>query len=178
MLFFRAGPQDFPHDGRLALLVPLLAIAGNILFLSAVLPPAVSAVIGVTMVLLLGLFTRAVLRARKFLPRFQQTFNSLLVTDLALKLAMLPAFHQLAPRLAEIAQHPELLNDPDKLALPGGAVLIANLVSYWSLAVSTNIYRQAAEVNVFLGLLLTILALIILLFGTGIASGMLRAALA
>ncbi len=174
ILFFRAGPQDFPYDARLARALPLVAVAGNFLVLAVVLDPALSLVLAVTMVGFLALYTRAVLRARNLLNRFQQTFDALILTDLALKLVMLPAFYLLAPKLAEVAQHPELLNDPEKLALPPGPVLFANLITYWSFAVSANIYRHAASVGILLGLLLAFLGLMILLFSTGIASGVFR----
>jgi hypothetical protein len=177
LLFFRGGPQDFPYSDVLARTVPVLAIGANILLLGIVLPPLVAAAMGVTMVVVLALFTRGLLRARGMLNRFQQTFNSLLATDLVLKLLMLPAFYQLAPKLLELAQNPELLSDPAKYVLPQGPMLATNLFSYWSFAVSANIYRQAAEVNIFIGVILTFLALIFLLFATAVASGLLRALL-
>lgn len=174
ILFFRAGPQDFPFDAQLARLVPLLAVAGNVAFLSVVLPPAVAAVIAASMVLALALYTRTLLRAKNLLNRFQQTLNALLSADLALKLIMLPVFWLLAPKLAQLAQHPELLDQPEKLALPGGPVLALNLVSYWSFAVSANIYRRALDVGVLFAVLLTLLALFVLLFATTVASTLLR----
>ena len=177
LLFFRVGPQDFPYAGELARLVPALAIAGNVALLAVVLPPLLAIAIAVTMVAVLALYTHSLLRARGLPSRFQQTFNSLLATDVALKLVMLPAFYQLAPKLAEIAQHPELLNDPDKIGLPSAPLLVTNLVSYWSFAVSANIYRHAANVNILLGILLTVIALVVLLFATAITSGVFRALL-
>ena len=177
MLFFRAGPQDFPHSDVLARVVPLLAIAGNVLLIGAVLPPLLATAIAVTMVLVLAIYTRGLLRARGMLNRFQQTLNSLLATDFALKIVMIPAFHQLAPKLIELAAKPELLSDPDKLILPQGPALVANLVSYWSFAVSANIFRHAAGVSIFSGILLTILALFFVLFSTAVTSGVLRAIL-
>lgn len=177
MLFFRGGPQDFPYSDALARVVPLLAIAGNVLLMGAVLPPLLATAIAVTMVLVIAIYTRGLLRARGMLNRFQQTFNSLLATDFALKLVMIPAFHQLAPKLMELAAHPELLSNPDKFILPQGPALIANIVSYWGFAVSANIYRQGAGVGIFSGILLTILALIFVLFATAVTSGVLRAVL-
>jgi hypothetical protein len=126
------------------------------------------------MVLVLGLYTRTLLRAKDLLPRFQQTFNALLATDLALKFAMLPAFVLIAPKLRELAAKPELLENPDTFILPAGPTLIANLISYWSLAVSTNIYRHAANSGIFMGFVLAVLGLMILLFATAIASGIFR----
>jgi hypothetical protein len=174
MLFFRAGPQDFPYAERLIVAIPLLSVAGNALLLGAVLPPALAAVLAVMMVLVMAAFTRGLLRTRGLLPRFQQTFNSLLTTDLALKLVMIPAFYKLAPKLQELAANPELLSDPEKFVLPQGPVLIANLVSYWSFAVSANIYRHAANVHILFGILLTFIALTLLLFATAVTSGVLR----
>jgi len=175
ILFFRAGPQDFPYDPRLAYALPAIAIAGNVLFLAVVLPLGMSVAVAVAIVGMLALYTRAVLRARNLLTRFQQTYNALITTDLALKLIMLPAFAMLAPKLTELAQKPELLEDPQNLAMPQGPVLFANVITYWSFAVSTNIYRHAAQISIPIGVLVALLGLIILLFATGFASGLVRA---
>jgi len=174
ILFFRAGPQDFPYDPRLTWTIPVLAVAANAAFLALVLPIGTSIGIAVAMVGMLALYTRTVLQARNLSNRFAQTLNALLATDVVLKLAMLPAFYSLAPKLAELAAHPEWWSDPDKMALPPLAALTTDVVSIWSFAVSANIYRHAANVGIPAGVLVALLALIVLVIGTTFASVFVR----
>src|SRR3546814_12943968 len=65
ILFFRAGPQDFPYDPRLT--APLAVSAGlaNGLMFMQVLPIGAALVMAITMVGGMALATRAILRTRQ-----------------------------------------------------------------------------------------------------------------
>lgn len=175
MLVFRAGPQDFPYAETLNRALPFVSVAGNAALLAVVLPPALALAMAVTMVVVMGAFTRGLLRARNVLNRFAQTFNSLLATDLAFKLLMLPLFLTLAPKFAELARDEQLLANPERVMLPQGPVLVLNLLTYWSFAVSVNIFRHASGLGILLSAFLTFLALTLTLFATVAVTGLVKA---
>src|SRR6266850_2044901 len=68
-------------------------------------------------------FTWLVLRARGLANRMQQTFDSLLLTDMALTLLLLPPLSVLAPPMMRIAENPELAKTESLPALPALVVL-------------------------------------------------------
>src|SRR3546814_10952235 len=74
ILFFRAGPQDFPYDPRLT--APLAVSAGlaNGLMFMQVLPIGAALVMAITMVGGMALATRAILRPRPLDARYHPTF--------------------------------------------------------------------------------------------------------
>lgn len=158
ILAFRAGPQDFPYSPQLTQVIAPLAVAANYLVFSQVLPVAMSLAMALTAVAGIALVTRGLLRARQVEARFNQTFNALLATTTLLTLLLIPAFAQLAPKLQELAQNPALMNNPEALQLPQGAAFLMNLLNVWNFAVSTSIFRQAANARLGLGLLFAVCA--------------------
>ncbi len=166
LLGFRAGPQDFPFDPRLT--VPLVGFAGlaNLLVFSQVLPLASAIAMAAAMIGGTALVTRSVLRARHVPERFNQTFNALMATSGLLTAALIPLFVQLIPGLQQIAENPELLNDPEALQplLPQGAVFLMNLLNFWNFAVTAHIYRHAGNVSLWVGLIIALIAAFVVLF--------------
>jgi hypothetical protein len=164
MLFFRAGPQDFPFAAALTPALLALATAANTLLFLQVLPASMALGIALAMVSAMALVTRTILRLRSVASRFQQTFNSLLATTAVLTLALLPPFTQVAPQLLELAKHPELLSNPDAVKLPAVPVFVMNLLNFWNFGVTAYIFRHAANVNLWTGLLIAFIAAGIMLF--------------
>lgn len=164
ILAFRAGPQDFPFDRRLQM--PLIAFAAfaNALIFSQVLPLATSLAMALAMVGATALVTRSLLRSRKVPERFQQTFHALLASGATLTLLLYPLFVQVAPVLRELAAHPEQLESGTPIALPAPLVWASNLLNFWNFAVTAHIFRNAANVNLWLGFVIALLLAFVVLF--------------
>jgi len=164
ILGFRAGPQDFPFEPRLT--TPLMLFAGlaNFLVFAQVLPVASALAMAAAMIGGTALVTRSVLRARDLASRFNQTFNALLATAAVLTLLLLPLFAQVAPALREIAAKPELLEQPDALQLPQGVVFAMNLLNFWNFAVTAHIFRHAANVQLWVGVIIALIIAFVVLF--------------
>ncbi|HZR36419.1 MAG TPA: hypothetical protein VFA75_13685 [Nevskia sp.] len=186
ILFFRSGPEDFPYDKGRALSTACIAfgvlVNAAVAMVSAqaalemhALPAMPSLLfmlaVGTAAVLAMGLFTRLALQARQLDNRFQQTFNALLVTSSILSLVMVPPIRVLIPLLgvaeqlrARLEAHPELANDPATLsALPPWSLLVTLLLPWlliWQFAVTTFIYRRAANVQTGGGILIALLCLL------------------
>jgi hypothetical protein len=166
ILLFRAGPQDFPYSTGMGLTYACLALA--LLANTATAATAVSLpgalVTALVVVASIAAVVRGTLGARKLQNRFQQTFNSLLTTNALLTALMLPPFAQLAPAmktfLEAMAANPDLANHPEQWpAIPSGAALLVDLIGLWQIAVCAHIFRHAAEVKLFGGVLLSLLLL-------------------
>ncbi|NKF22892.1 hypothetical protein [Solimonas marina] len=164
ILFFRAGPQDFPYEPRLTLPIAVAAAGVNALMFVQVLPVATSLLLAAALVAGFAMTTRALLRARNLDARFHQTYAALLATNAVLTLALLPFFAQIAPTLRELASNPQLLEHPDKFKLPQSTAFIMNMLNFWSIGVMAWIFRNAANLSILLGLLLTFVVGIVLLF--------------
>jgi hypothetical protein len=164
ILFFRAGPQDFPYANGLTQVLVALAVAANALVFSRILPLAMSVAMAGAMVGAMALVTHSVLKARQMGNRFQQTFNALLATTAVLTLVLLPPFSQIAPQILQLAKNPELLTDPDAVKIPATAVFVMNMANFWNFAVTAHIFRHAAGVNLWLGLFIAFIAAGVVLF--------------
>lgn len=176
ILFFRAGPQDFPYASKLRPLLLLLAVLTNAFMFSQVLPPAMAIGIAVAMIGGMALVLRWTLRLRNLGNRFQQSFDSLLATTTLLTLALLPPFMQLAPQLLELTKHPETLQNAEAVKLPAMPVLLMNMLNFWNFAVTAHIFRHAANVNLWVGFLIAFVAASIMLF-IGVVGGTITGAL-
>lgn len=163
ILAFRAGPQDFPYDARLNRPILLLAMLANVLVFAQVLPMLASVAMAAALVFGLVLVTRSLLRTRDLLNRYEQTINALLATTAVLTFLLVPLFTQVAPVLREIAQDPKLLENPEKLQLPGGVSFLMNLLNVWNLAVTAAIFRQAANIPFWGGILVALVAAFVVL---------------
>jgi hypothetical protein len=176
ILFFRAGPQDFPYASGLRPILLLLAVASNAFMFSRVLPPAMAVGIAIAMIGGMALVVRWTLRLRNLSNRFQQTFDALLATTILLTLALLPPFVQVAPQLLDLTKHPEILQNPDAVKLPGVPVLLMNLINFWNFAVTAHIFRHAANVNLWVGFVIAFVMASIMLF-IGVVGGTFTGAL-
>lgn len=164
ILFFRAGPQDFPYDPRLTAPFVVIATIVNGLMFAQILPLPTAVMMALAIVAGFGAATRAVLRARQLDSRFHQTYASLLATNAVLTLVLLPFFLQIAPTLRELASNPALLEHPEQVKLPDGVAFIMNLLNLWSFAVTAQIYRHAANLSLALGVLVALVVAVVLLF--------------
>jgi hypothetical protein len=156
ILLFRAGPQDFPHVPQLVAPLPAIAAGAYFALYAILLPPGVSLVLAVATVGALALVTHSLLSARRVASRFQQTFHALLATGAVLTLLSIPPMTALEPALRQVAAQPELLQQPGAVEAPALASLLANLLNLWNLAVYAHIFRHAAEVRMWSGLLIAV----------------------
>lgn len=164
ILFFRAGPQDFPYAQGLTPALIALAASANAVMLAQVLPMTIAVAMAAGMVGAMALVTRGVLRARDMMNRYQQTFNALLATTAVLTLMVLPVFVQMAPVVMQIAKNPQLLETPEAVQVPTFGVFWMNLINFWNFAVTAHIFRNAAGVNLWVGLFIAFIAAGIALF--------------
>lgn len=170
ILFFRAGPQDFPFATGLRPALLLLAAAANALVFGQVLPISMALGISVAMIGGLALVVRWTLRLRHLSNRFQQTFDSLLAATLLLTLATVVPFSQIAPQLLELTKHPEALKNAEAVKMPTIPVLIMNMLNFWNFAVTAHIFRHAANVAMWVGFVIAFVAASIMLF-IGVVGG-------
>lgn len=164
ILLFRAGPQDLPYSTELTRLLLPLAVAANYCVFALVLPVPMAVVMALMMIGGMALATRSLLRARQMPERYNQTFNALLATGAVLTFALLPPFSAVAPKLLTALQDPKVLENPEALDMPQGAVLLMNALNFWNLAVTSSIFRHAMNVNLLLGVLIALLVAFITLF--------------
>lgn len=176
ILFFRAGPQDFPYASGIRPVLLLLAAVSNGLMFAQVLPLAMASGIAVAMIAGMALVVRWTLRLRNLGNRFQQTFDALLATNILLTLALLPPFAQIAPQLMDLTKHPEALQNPEAVKLPAFPVLLMNIINFWTFAVTAHIFRHAANVNLWVGFVIAFVAAGIMLF-IGVVGGTFTGAL-
>lgn len=177
ILAFRAGPEDMPYSADLTRVLLPAAVVANFWVFSMALPLAMAVAMAFAMVGGMALATHGLLRARGLQARYQQTFSALLAVNALLTLLLIPPFSQVAPAILEAAKNPELLQDPEQLKLPQGAVLLMNLLNFWNFGVNAHILRNAMNVNLLVGILLTLvmmfIALFAVLFGGSLAASLL-----
>lgn len=164
ILAFRAGPQDFPFSPQLMQMLAPLAMGANYLVFIQVLPWGMSAAMAFAMVGGMGMVTATLLRSRGLSARFVQTFSALLATNALLTLMLVPVFIQIAPKLMELANNPDLMGKPDQLDMPQGPVFLMNLFNIWNFAVTAVIFRHAANMAMWSSLLIAILAALVMAF--------------
>jgi hypothetical protein len=172
ILLFRAGPQDFPHVPQLVVPLPALAIGAYFALYAILLPPAMSLVLALASVGALALVTNSLLSARRVANRFQQTFHALLATGTVLTLLSIPPMIALAPALRQIAASPELLQQPGAVQAPALASLLVNLFNLWNLAVYGHIFRHAADVRLWSGMLIALFVVLSVLLLSIVAAQM------
>lgn len=169
LLRFQAGPQDFPYSLHLTRTVVLVTFGVSYLQYRLTLPPLVAAVHALVTLMVMAGFTWQVLTWRKVGSRTQQTINSLFVTGSALTVLLLPLLAVIAPQMVEMAANPERSPAENLPALPMLGVMV---LSFWSLAVSANIYRHALNLNIGLGLVVSLLAAMMSVSVAGTISGL------
>lgn len=167
ILFFRAGPDDFPFDAtpRLTRECAGLAVAVFALWWAVVMPAIPALLAAAVTVAAMWAVTRVVLNMRKLENRVPQTLNALLLVNALLTLAMLPAFAALAPPMLELLDKlqadADLANHPEKWPpMPTGASLWLDILAIWQLIACARVYGRAANTSGFGGLLLTLLSML------------------
>jgi hypothetical protein len=156
LLLFRAGPQDFPYSPALALWMPAAAIAAYFILFRTVLPTGAALVLASVSVAALSFVTHALLSARRVANRFQQTYHALLATSIVLTLASVPPMTALAPALRQIAQNPDLLQQPGIADASPAASLLVNALNLWNFFVSAHIFRHAVDARLWTGVLIAV----------------------
>jgi len=158
LLFFRAGPQDFPYDPRLTgWLLPIAALS-NYFVLQLALPAILAAAVGLAMVIALSFTTRLYLRTRKLEARYMQTLHALLAVSSVLTLALAVPFSEIAPQLEKFAaMNPGATEPMPELQFPAWAGFAMNLLNVWNFAVNVHIYRQSGNASLAGGVLVTML---------------------
>jgi hypothetical protein len=169
ILLFRAGPQDFPFDPGLSRVLVPLAVLVNFLLASVTLPPLLAVVAAVVTVYALSFSTRTMLRLRQVENRYDQTFHALLATSSVMSALVILPTAKLKPQILQIAQHPELVNNPETM-LPPGLALSLLLLLAWNFVVTASIYRQAAGFRMPLAVLVALLISISLQVFVGLAT--------
>lgn len=168
LIFFRGGPEDFPHSLALTRACALLAALASFLLLAPLLPPALALATAVGGVVGVMFFTSNLLRARKMSNRLRQTLGAQLAVGAVFALALWPAFQVLAPAMLQLLKNPEAAAKlragiPVDVQVPAWASLMSDLLFFWSLAVTVRINRRAAELSMAVGCLLTFAGLFVLL---------------
>lgn len=155
---FRAGPQDFPFAPALTRVTVPLAMLAAYLHYRLSRPELAAVVHAVAWVGALALFTHVLLQSRGLANRFRQTFDSLLLIDSAMTLAMLPALAALAPHMIKVAENPDT---PPTVPLPAAPLLAVLFVSLWNFLVSAHVYRHALNASPGMGALVALLGVIV-----------------
>lgn len=176
IVLFRAGPQDFPHLPQWTRTICVAGATPVFLVYSMALAPTMALVMAAATVLGMAMVTRGLLRARGLGDRFTQTFHTLLCSNALLTALMVLPFAQVAPVLAQIAADPNALQGPEPPSLPGGPILIMNILNIWNFIVTAHVFRHATGTSFGLGLLFALLAAAVVL-GTVLIFGTLFGAL-
>lgn len=156
ILLFRAGPQDFPFDPGLSRVLVPLSILVYFLRAAITLPPVLAIVAAIITVFALSFSTRTMLRLRQVENRYDQTFHALLATSSVISALVILPTAKLKPQILQIAQHPELVNNPETM-LPPGLALSLLLLLTWGFVVTASIYRQAASFRMPIAVLAALL---------------------
>jgi hypothetical protein len=156
ILLFRAGPQDFPHLPQLVGPMPAAGAAAYFLFWSMLLPPGEAILIALSGVGALAFVTHSLLSARGLANRFQQTYHALLAATAVLALLLVPPALAMAPVIREIAANPDLLKTPEQVQMPAVPAAMVNLIELWAFAVYTNVFRQAMDAWLLVGVLIAL----------------------
>lgn len=158
ILLFRAGPQDFPYAASVTrVVVPLTALVWFLQY-RLTLPPLPAAIHAAGALAALAGFSYSLLQVRGLTNRMRQTFDSLLLTDCALTLLLLPPLSALAPHMMRIAENPDLARTEMLPPLPSLAVIA---VSLWNFMVTAHIYRHSLNTGLGVGSLVALLAAIV-----------------
>ncbi len=172
LLFFRAGPEDFPYSGdqRLSAACIALAVIASATMMALLVPLPLALFGAVVNVGFLALLTRTTLAARKLGARFQQTFNSLVITNGLLTLAMVPFMAQIAPAWftlkKQAEQNPDLLNHPELWPqIPVVADTLLTLFGIWQLALMGFIFSRAAGARSLLIVAAVFASMVLLMLG-------------
>jgi len=156
ILMFRAGPQDFPYAPALVLWMPAAAIAAYFLLFRTILPTGAALILASVSVAALSFVTHSLLVARRVANRFQQTYHALLATSIVLTLASVPPMNTLAPMLRQVAQNPDLLQQPGFTEVSPVASLLINVLNLWNFFVYAHILRHATDSRMWTGVLVAL----------------------
>ncbi len=152
IVLFRAGPQDFPFLPQWTRTICVIGATPVFFVYALALSPALALIMATATVVGVALATRVILRVRNMEARFIQTFQTLLCTSALLTALMAIPFSQVAPQLVELASDPEAMAAGTPPDLPGGAVLVMNLLNIWNFLVTAHVFRHATNSGMAMGL--------------------------
>ncbi len=153
LMVLRAGPQDLPSSSTVLRGAGAAFVLTTVLQVAPLAGIAAGAGFGLLGLVMYGGFVRMMLSARKLPERYTQTLTALLLSNALLGLLMLIPLHQLGPAVAALAQ-PQA--DPASVQLPQGPVNAMRLISLWGLIVGGHIFRHALNVNLGIGICVTL----------------------
>ncbi len=166
LMIFSGGPEDFAYSPQLTRLLAGLCVATSTLLLQFLLPLPVALGSSVAAVAAVALFNQTLLRLRRLEPRLAQTLAAHYATSSLFALLMTPALAQMAPMIQELMNNPALLEQVKSgKATPSApaSTFAADVLFFWSLLVTARIYRAAANLRFFGGVVVTILSLFVVL---------------
>ena len=171
IILFRAGPQDFPFLPQWTRTICVIGATPVFFVYALALSPTLALIMASATVVGVALATRMILRVRSLEARFTQTFQTLLCTSEVLTALMAIPFSQVAPQLVELASDPEAMAAGAQPDLPGGPVLLMNLLNIWNFLVTAHVFRQATNSGMAMGLVwafaaAAVMLACVLLFGS------------
>lgn len=169
LLQFRAGPQDFPYSMPMTRAVAFAAFVVSYLQYRLTLPPLVAAVHAAVTLGVMAMLTWQLLGWRKLGNRTLQTISSLFATGTALTVLLLPLLAVIAPQMVRLAENPDRAATEALPALPMLGVMV---LSFWNLAVSAHIYRNALNLHFVVGLAVSLLVALVSVSVAGTISGL------
>jgi hypothetical protein len=155
LMLLKVGPQDLPASKG------LLQFAVGFFLLFAVLRMLLVVDLGTALaqsvlsLLVLSAYLRSVLIWRKAPERMGQTLTALLLTGGCIGALLLFPLRTLQPLLAAIAENPEI--SPQQLQVPALAMYAWLGVSLWGLVISGHIFRHALNMNLSMGIGITLI---------------------
>jgi hypothetical protein len=166
LMIFSGGPEDLPYAPQVTQLLAAFCVATSTLMLQFLLPLPVALGSSIAAVAAVALFNQTLLRLRRLEPRLAQTLAAHYATSGLFALMMTPVLAQIAPTIQELMNNPELLekvkSGAAKPSTPA-ATFIADILFFWSLLVTARIYRAAANLRFFGGVVVTVSSLFVVL---------------
>jgi hypothetical protein len=181
ILLFRAGPQDFPYSVTLTRALSMACAVAIALLLQMLVPGAIALLLGMVATGVVAIVTRTLLTARKLENRFHQTCGALMGVGIVYSLLMLPILMQTAPEFLKIVNDPAVVQrmqegQAPQIAVPMSVAFGWDVIFFWSIAVAANVYRQAANVNALVAILIVLLLMFMQLSAATVTSALLRSA--
>jgi hypothetical protein len=182
ILFFQAGPQDFPYSPQLSRGSAAICALATAFLLQILVPFPVAIAVGIVSVAVIASLTQTLLNLRKLPNRFEQTLGALMAAGIAFCVLALPIAFATAPEFLKVMNDPAMLErartgTTPQLDLPVGAALGWDLVFFWSIAVFANIFRQAADFSAAAGVLMVIVLVFVQMIVSSFAAAVVRSAI-
>ncbi len=182
ILFFQAGPQDFPYSPPLSRALALMCVVATALLLQILVPVPVAIAVAIVAVAVVASVSQTLLNLRKLPNRFDQTFGALMGAGIAFCLITLPIALQSAPEFLKVMNDPALLERArsgaaPEIQVPMGVAIGWDLVFFWSIAVFANVFRQAGDFSAAAGVFVVITLVFVQMIVSSFAAAIVRSAI-